>query len=241
MRVHIFVDAENINPQLFVKSYSYLRKRYDIIRIDIFSKEDTLPKLYKCYGDCKKIQYIKCFFNKNSADTFMTAYSIKALYEEPLTGGFVFITQDKDFSPAIKVITEQRKQAIIVTERDMSIKSLREIGTDMKYVTNVELTLNHKRSDEDVKSFKIPDIHQTCCTKYDMSQTIFIRDGKGQLIEVSFCNNMGYNDFCSIIPKQRIKLGYPAQMKLEGILKLSFLKVENDKIFIDISRIIEEE
>lgn len=241
MRVHVFVDAENINPNLFVKSYAYLKKRYDIIQVDVFSKEDTLPKRYKCYHACKKIQYTKCFYNKNSADTFMTAYSIKALYEEPLTGGFVFITQDKDFSPAIKVITEQRKQAIVITERDMSIKSLKEIGTDMKYVTNVELELNHKRSDGDIKSFKIPYIHQTCCTKYDMSQTIFIRDGKGQLIEVSFCNNMDYSDFCDIVPKQRIKIGYPVQMEFEEMLKLSFLKVENNKIFIDIDRIIEEE
>lgn len=240
MRVHVFVDAENISPRLFVKSYSYLKKRYEIVRIDIFSKEDTLPKLYKCFGDNKKVKYTKCFYNKNSADTFMVAYSIKALYEESLTGGFVFITQDKDFSPAIKVITEYKKQAIIVTEKDMVINNLKEIGADMKYVTNVELEVDRKKSADKIKAFTIPTAHQTCCKAYDMSQTILIQDGNNQFVEVSFCNNMDYEDFCSIIPKQRIKKGFPKEMEFEDILKKSFLKVEDNKVFIDTDKIEEE-
>lgn len=241
LRIHIFVDAENVSSRLFEKSYKYLKNRYEVVQVDVFSKENTLPNLYRSYNGNCKFNYIKCFYGKNSADTFMTTSIVKALYEEPLTGGFVLVTQDRDFAPAIKAITDCNKQAIIVTEKNKIINNIKAVGANMKFITNIETeVVPTKALNEKFKKFNIPEEQKQHLTRWDMSQTIFIK-GNGNMSEVYFCNGMDYDKFLNIIPVQRIRTGFPKSKKLADILAESFLIVEDNKIYLDIDRIFEEE
>lgn len=232
MRIHIFVDAENISPKIFKESYKQLKVQHSIVKVDIFGKEDTTPVAYSHYTG-KLFEFIKCHYSKNSADTFMTVSIIKALYNEPLVDAFVLVTQDKDFAPAIKAITECGKEVILVTEKNKTIRILQEVGVNMKYVTNIEIPLiSNKRKDK-------PSITVKGSEQYDLTHTCFIKNGVGTLIEVPFYSGMLFSIFINILPLKAVKRGFSKRTKLTTILYNSYLIVKNNKIYYDIERLEE--
>jgi hypothetical protein len=91
LRAHIFVDCENINTEMFKQAYVKLKKRYEIVKCDLYGKESVMPKFYKSYTG-KIFERHNCFFGKNSADTFMCTAMTKACYEEILTVCFIIFT-----------------------------------------------------------------------------------------------------------------------------------------------------
>lgn len=232
MRAHIFVDAENINPILFETSYKDLKTKYVITKVDVFSKKETLPTWYSKYD----FNFVNCFHSKNSADTFMTAYIIKAVYEEALTDIFVVISQDNDLSPAIKVVTDNNKQAISITEIDKKLKNLKEIGINKEYFTQLTYKIPPKTN-----YFKahIPKSALKNYTGYDMSQTIFIKYNSN-ITEIFFNNGMEYNKFLNSMHStvmNRIRKGYSNSTKLLDILYENYLIVKNGRIYVDTERI----
>lgn len=238
LRVHIFVDAENVNPKLFKLSYAELKLKYDIVRIDIFSKESSLPTMYEKYNS-KKFNIIKCFYGKNSADTFMTSYIVRAVYEEALTDYFAILTQDRDFAPAIKVVTDNNKYVILVTEENKIINNLISIGVNMKYFTNTKYSISKTK---EYKKATIPKTQQKHIVNYDTSRTIFIKNAKNQIIEAFFNNGMEFSVFLNTLAKaniDKIKQGYSKSTKLTDILKDSFLVVKDGKIYCDMERILQ--
>lgn len=232
MRCHIFVDAENINPILFETSYADLKTKYIISRIDIFSKKDTLPKIYNKYN----FNFVECFYGKNSADTFMVAYITKAVYEEALTDIFIIMTQDNDLSIAIKVITDNNKQAILITQVGKGLNYLTEIGIDKRYYTHLEYNISNN-------TYYKASIAKNSISKlsnYDKNRTIFIKDRKDNITEVFFNNYMPYNIFLNSISSSvmgRIRKNYSNSTKLLKILYDNYLIVKDNRIYIDIDRI----
>lgn len=233
MIIHIFVDAENISPKVFKESYKQLRTQHNIVKVDIFGKETTVPSTYSQYTG-KIFEFIRCYYGKNSADTFMTASIIKALYNEPLVDAFVLVTQDKDFAPAIKAITEYGKQVILVTEKDKTIRILQEVGVNMRYVTNIEIPIiSNKRKDKPK-----PVIYVKGAEQYDLTHTCFIKNGVGALLEVPFCSGMLFSVFINILPLKAVKRGFSKNTKLTSILYNSYLVVKDEKIYYDSERLV---
>lgn len=220
MRIHAFVDAENITEKLFDKGCRELQKEHELFQIDVFAK--TEPSWAARY------HYVPCFFGKNSADTFMTAAIVRAVYEEPQTDIFAIFSHDRDFIPAIKVITDNKRRAMIVTERGMKEAHLKHLAVDMNYLDNVEVDLI-KSNGGDQPPLTPNEIRRL--QTYDLT-TCFLKTAHG-IIEVPFANGMELVLFARIIPLKEVRMGHSKNKKLRTILADSHLKVVNDKVYID--------
>lgn len=238
MRIHIFVDVENISPILFEKSFAYLKHRYEIVKVDIIGKEAVLPTTYTKYRDNPRFRFTNCFYGKNSADTFLTAYIVRALFEESLTDGFVVISQDRDLAIAVKFITDYHKQAILVSEENKEFQHLKDIGADMNLVCKLGFEVK-KPKKHTIPYFGIPEVQKKNFTY--TPTTIFIKTGENKLIRVHFYNGIKYNLFLNIIPVKKIRQGYSTSRKFKDILKESYLCVIKDKVYVDIDLILQEE
>lgn len=220
VRIHVFVDAENITEKLFVKAYRELQREHELFRIDVFGKTDP--------GWEGSYYFIPCFFGKNSADTFMTAAIVRAVYEEPDTDIFAILSHDRDFIPAIKAITDNKRRAMIVTERGMQEAHLRHLAVDMNYLDNVELDLIHAKntgqpplSPNEIKRMQ----------QYELT-SCFLKTASG-ILEVPFANGIDLQLFSRIIPIKKVRQGYAKSRRLWEILADSHLKVLNNKVYID--------
>mgnify|MGYP001000432455 CR=1 FL=1 len=220
MRIHAFVDAENISERLFFEGCRELEKQHDLFQIDVFGK--TLPSWADGYN------FVPCFFGKNSADTFMTAAIVRAVYEEPCTEGFTIFSHDRDFIPAIKVVTDNKKRAILVTEQNMKEVYLKHIAVDMTYFDNVEIDLTIQKGCQHI-SLPLGEIKRL--KAYQMT-TCFLKTKQG-LFEVPFANGIDIHTFCRIIPLKEIRKGYGKNKRMRDILAESHLKVIDDKVYID--------
>lgn len=220
MKIHAFVDAENITERLFAKGCRALEKEHEIFQIDVFGK--TAPSWAGSY------YYIPCFYGKNSADTFMTAAIVRAVYEEPQTDIFAIFSHDRDFIPAIKVITDNRRRAMIVTERGMKEAHLKHLAVDMNYLDNIEVDLiNAKSGDQPpLTPNELKRLQQ-----YEMT-TCFLKTAQG-IVEVPFANGIELILFARIIPLAQVRMGYAKSKRLRDILVESHLKVLNNKVYID--------
>ena len=231
MKIHAFVDAENIGEQLFKKGCDELQKEHELFQIDVFGK--AMPEWASGYN------YIPCFFGKNSADTFMTAAIVRAVYEEPQTDIFAIFSHDRDFIPAIKVVTDNRRRAMIVTERGMQESHLKHIAVDMSYLDNLELDLMKGKTpvQSSVSTEKMPvqnhlsENERKRLEKYELT-TCFLKTQQG-IVEVPFANGMDLILFARIIPLAQVRMGYPKSRRLRDILAESHLKVLNNKVYID--------
>lgn len=227
MRVHAFVDAENVGPHFFFEGCKRMRRLHQIVQVDMFGKVQphwTVP-----------YRFIPCFVGKNSADMFMTAAIVRAIYEEPLTECFAIFTHDRDFIPVIQTVTDAKKHIVLVTEDNVIMERLRHTSVDMKYLTSIELPARRAtRQPVHAKGYRLvslPKSEVTHTARYDL-KTCFIRT-KSTLFEVPFANGMDMNTFCRIIPLQEIRQGHGKNKSMKDILKQSFLKVVDDKIYID--------
>lgn len=231
MDAHVFVDAENINPKVFDMGYTDLNKDYNIVKIDIFGKENHIPIKYKQYQD-NKFNFVNCHYGKNSADTFMTAYIVKSVYEEPSTDIFIIMSQDRDFIPAVKIITENNKKVILVSEKNKQMDILESIGMGLQYVKVMEY---------DIQSWIKADIKPTSVlTKYDTSKTVFLVGENNKITEVFFNNGMTMNDFMASMYRntiKRIRKGYSNKVKIKDILYKNYINVIDDRLYIDLNRI----
>ncbi len=220
MRIHVFVDAENIGERLFNKACKELQKEHELFQIDVFGK--AMPTWASGHN------YIPCFFGKNSADTFMTAAIVRAVYEEPETDIFAIFSHDRDFIPAIKVATDKRRRVMLVTERGMKEAHLKHIAVDMNYLDNIELDFIN------TKGIGQPPLSENECRrlqKYELT-TCFLKTQRG-IVEVPFANGIDLQLFSRIIPIHEIRRGYAKSKKLREILRESNLKVLNNKVYID--------
>lgn len=238
MRIHIFVDAENIPKGLFEKSYTYFTHRYDVVKVDIVGKERHISYYRDNYSCSSKFKFTNCFYGKNSADTFLTAYILQALFEESLTECFVILTQDRDLSVAVKFITDYNKQVILVSNIDKILSNLKDMNINMGLVSSMQFDIK-KQKKESLFYFPIPEA-QIKNFAY-IPKTIFLRTGENRLIKVHFYDGIKYNLFLNIIPVKKIRQGYSTKLKFKDILAYSYLYIKNDMVFIDLDKILEGE
>lgn len=218
MRIHVFVDAENITGALFFEACSALKQEHEMIYVDIFGK--TAPPWAAGY------RFTPCFIGKNSADMFMTTAMVRAVYEEPLVEGFAVFSHDRDFIPAIKAVTDAKKYLILITVHTVMTKHLERIGVDMRYFESMEFPAYpaYKRID-------LSAVERARTAQYQMT-TCFIQT-KTTLFEVPFANGIDMHTFCRILPLREIRKDYGKSKSMTKILQQNCLKVVDNKVYID--------
>ena len=212
MRAHVFVDAENISPKIFKTAYHKLKGMYEVFRCDIYGKLDSLPKTYDGVESDSRVAKHNVFFGKNSADTFMCTDITKACYTEPLTDVFVIMTEDRDFSCAIKVLVDNDKQTVCVTGQHKLMSNLDAIGVDLNKIINME----------------IPTVVQP--VPYNTNHTCFFNFGN-TIREVPFYDGIPLSDFGKILSDFNLRRYYGKNRRLYTICEDNLLKVENGRVY----------
>lgn len=226
MRLHAFVDAENINEKIFWENIKKIRKANKISKIDVFGKEKPS---YCAENSCT---FTKCFYAKNSADTFMTASIVKALYEEPLLDGIIIFSGDKDFAPAIKAVTDMRKHLILVSSYKSLDEQLEEMGVDNSLIQKIGVKGKEKRNYCFVRLSE----QEREKVKHLKMSTIYVKSGI-MIYEVPFGNGIDINTFSRILPMDIIKKYYPKSWSLSKILEKNFIKLIDGYLYVDTERI----
>lgn len=230
MRIHVFVDGENISTKAFFNGLQQLRLLHKIAKIDVFGKDK--PR----YIDNLNCNFIKCFRGKNSADTFMTASIVKAVYEEPLTDGFAIFTSDSDFTPAIKVVTDAKKPVFLITEQGNAEKRLKDVCVDLSLVTQVKLCGERTLcSNNNFIRCKAPDKF----IQQNNVKSIYIKV-REKIYEIPFVNGMDIDTFCRIAPIKEIKKNFPRSTKISEILLMNHIKLVDNCLYVDLEGIDNE-
>lgn len=230
MRLHAFVDGENVSVSTVKNGIKQLRLLNYIAKIDVFAK------FKPSYVDNYNMNFVQCFYGKNSADTFMTAAIVKAVYEEPLIDGFAIFTSDSDFSPAIKVVTEAKKPVILVSEQGDLESHLKDVGVDLDYLTQFKFA--HERAvavHNNYLKCEIPKKEYNFAEMHDGSSVYIVT--KDRTYEVPFMSGVDIDTFSRIIPLKAIKKSFPKSRKLSEILKLNYIKMVDNKLYIDVEGI----
>lgn len=139
MQAQIFIDADNVRPELGFRAIEKFNRDYSVTRVDIIGREDTMAYRYKTAGNPCHVQ--NCFFGKNSADTWLCVEIAKAVYENPATEIFIIVSNDRDFLPAIKLAADKKKSVIFVSSGTIHKnlrKFLREVKVDMDFVKLID-------------------------------------------------------------------------------------------------------
>lgn len=113
MSAHIFIDAENVQPEIGFKAVEKFGREYAIERVDIIGKEDTVSNRYLKFNEMYHFQ--NCYYGKNSADTWICTEIAKTIFEKPEVEVIILVSSDRDFLPAIKLATEQNRKVIVVS------------------------------------------------------------------------------------------------------------------------------
>lgn len=211
----MFVDSENINPKIFMKAHQELAKKFDIKSCNIYGDIKMMPKIY--LDNAKLNLSNSCFgvHGKNVADTFIAVDMIKCLYNDNNVDALIIVSEDSDFTPVVKAITDVNKKAVVVTEKDRTIRIFKEFGVNLNHVVNFEVNMPKQ------EKFVDP-------TAVELNCTIFIK--RNDIItEVPFANGIVLSEFGKII---RNKVDLPKKFRLTALLESCYLKVEDDKVWL---------
>ena len=225
----IIVDAENVTKELFQYAFSYIKHRRFCTSSDvyIFGNKQNIPLKY--YNKYTHATLINTCVGKNLADTYICCFISKMLYENDDITTFFLITQDRDMSCAIKLISDYGKCVVSITEKEHPISNIEKLGADMTYVERWLFDTTEERKVpvnilNNVTTFKNKD-----SLKYPWT-TVFLR-GKfvNMLYEVPFYNGMPIDEFEHSISSdilRKVKIG-----SMENTLKCNEFKCVGGKVY----------
>ena len=201
----IIVDAENVSKELFQYAFSYIKHRLfgDTSNLYIFGNKKNIPLKY--YNKYKHATLVNTHIGKNLADTYICCFIAKMLYENDGITTFFLITQDRDMSCAIKLISDYGKCVVSITEKEHQISNIEKLGANMFYVERWLFDTTDER--------KVP---INVCNSVDQYKyknslikpwtTIYLRDKYvNRIYEIPFYNGMPIDKFEHSIPKDIIK------------------------------------
>lgn len=142
--VRVFVDAENITFKQFKPSFTTIRSRFPEAKIIAFGNYDAVSSNYK---NDDRIEFINTVIGKNSADTIMLTNILSCLYEEDAIKFFIIISKDRDFTCAIKKITDKGKHVILTHSEQHMKKSLADykVNTELVHGLDGKQIISNKR------------------------------------------------------------------------------------------------
>lgn len=225
----IIVDAENVSKELFQYAFSYIKHRRFCTSSDvyIFGNKQNIPLKY--YNKYTHATFINTCIGKNLADTYMCCFISKLLYENDDITTFFLITQDRDMSCIIKLISDCGKCVVSITEKEHPISNIEKLGVDMTFVERWLFDLTEERKVpvnifDNVTTFKNKD-----SLNYPWT-TVFLR-GKfvNMLYEVPFYNGIPIDEFEHSISSdilRKVKIG-----SMENTVKCNELKCVGGKVY----------
>ena len=225
MKIHIFIDAENIPANNALETYDVLSESGSC-QCDVVGKKDTLPQSYlKRQGKAFRIH--NCDYGKNSADMYLTVCIAKAIYEEDDTDIYAIISNDRDFAPIIQLAVEKKKQVLLLGLEAQSkglAHSLEQMNVDMEF-----LTLGTIDSEPPSELIKVEDLPSGLFEYYKKNykgSTIFVKRGE-QLIELPFIEGMHANQFIDLMRRFGI---WTKSQKIEDEIGALFMKIVNNRV-----------
>ena len=226
----IIVDAENVSKELFQYAYSYIKhKRFgNSSGIYIFGNKHNIP--LKFYNKYTHATLVNTQVGKNLADTCICCFISKMLYENDDITTFFLITQDRDMSCAIKLISDYGKCAVSITEKEHPISNIEKLGADMLYVERWMFDITSERKvPVNIKDVVVP--YENKDNLPSFYGTIFLKDKYvNKLYEVPFHNRIYIKDFEYALPEnilRRVKI-----RSIENTLKYNGLKCIDGFVYL---------
>ena len=249
MNAQIFIDAENIKPEIGFKAIEKFSGKYSVEQVDIFGNESVVSSKYLEAGYNVK----NCFFGKNSADTWLCTEIAKTIFEKPKVDTIIIISSDRDFLAAIKLATDQKRKVIFVSDGnghknlkamfyDLRINpdfiELVDFKTDLNAAEKVKIatkpvkTVSQKSTAEKIREIcqkKIQPQMKTFFTKNESKFRFIQINYAGNSVEVPFFDGINISTFTNIL----IMLNVIQNAKpVKNIIADSSLKLENNKIYL---------
>jgi len=256
LSARVFIDAENVKPEVGFMTVEKFRREHTIDRVEIIGKADTISQKYKAAGEPYHIQ--NCYFGKNSADTWLCVEIAKAVFEESVET-IIIVSSDRDFLPAIKLAVEKKKNVVVISN-GFGHKNLKRLLRELKInldsvqlvdyrdgLTITDTAPKKKKSLSALMQGATPtfiDSHSQKLNKFynrlttdnenffrkreDKVKFIFVKCGES-LSEVPFVEGMKFVFFANVLRDLKI-IG--KKTDVNKIIDDSLLKVEHNKVFM---------
>lgn len=248
MIAHIFIDAENVKPEIAFKAIEKFGGEYEIGTVDIIGKENTLSQKYLDAGKTYRIQ--NCYYGKNSADTWLCTEIAKTIFEQPAVEVIVLVSSDRDFLPAIKLATDQNRKVIVVSN-GLGHKNLKAMLYDLRIDPDMielvdfrtgltipkkgpdELMENSQPSSPLEKLLKIcanlpPNTKNFYLKRASQVKFIFVKNGS-RLAEIPFLNGINLQTFTNTLLDFKI-IG--RNDSAASVIAESFLKLVGNAVYL---------
>ena len=234
MNAHVFVDAENVSPDVTFRVVEFFGAAHTITKVDIVAKEDTLS--YKYRGlDPNLFRVQNCFYGKNSADTWLCIEIVRAIVDEPDLELIIIISSDKDFLPAIKFAADFGKKIFIVSNgvvhKNFSAH-MKTLGINPDAVELKDFRCGFDELSQKLAPFLSQMNYETQRFFYrhgDEVRLIFVRRVNGKLCEVPFVEGMSVDVFRRELREMHI-LGM--KRTFYGFCTQNFLKVVDERVHL---------
>ena len=233
MIAHVFVDAENVPPDVTFRVVDHFGKEHKITQVDIVAKEESLPLKYRDL-DRRLFRVQNCFYGKNSADTWICIEIVRAIIDEPDLELIIILSSDKDFLPAIKFAADYEKKIFIVSDG----KSHKNLKTQLQRIRvppgAVELKDFRCAFDEVAQRLAqfLPllnyDSQKILMENADFLKFILMRKSNGKICEVPFLEGINVNDFRQILRGLKV---FAPKMSVQRFCENNFLKVKDKCVY----------
>ena len=252
MSAYIFIDADNIKPEIGFKAIKKFSSDYLIEQVYIVGNETTLSSKYLETSDIYNIK--NCFFGKNSADTWLCTEIAKTIFEKPEVDTIIIISSDRDFLAAIKLATDQKRKVIFVSDGN-GHKNLKAMFYDLRINPDLielvdfktELTISENAAPKEMKNHSVENFlpNQTSNKLREVMkkfspqmQTFFIKhenelkfisvNHSGKFWEIPFIDGINISTFTNILIALKI---ISDGKSVPNIIAENPLKLEKNKIY----------
>ena len=233
MNAHVFVDAENVSPDVTFRVVEFFGMEHAITKVDIVAKEDTLSFKYRNL-DPKIFRVQNCFYGKNSADTWICIEIVRAIIDEPELELVIIISSDKDFLPAIKFAADYDKKIFIVsngvTHKNLSVH-MKTLGINPAAVELKDFRCGFDELSQKLSQFLPLMTYETQKFFFahgDEVRLILVRRSSGKICEMPFVAGMSVEIFRRELRELRI-LG--TKRTVYEFCRHNFLKVVDEQIY----------
>ena len=230
MNAHVFVDAENVSPDVTFRVVEFFGRQHTITKVDIVAKEDALNYKYRDL-DPRLFRVQNCYYGKNSADTWLCIDIVRAIIDEPNLELVIIISSDKDFLPVIKFAADFDKKIFIVSNgvvhRNLTAH-MKTLGINPDAVELKDFRCGFDELSQKLSPF-LPqmtyDTQQFFFEHGDEIRLILVRRANGKICEVPFVEGMSVDVFRREL--RELKILSPKRT-VYGFCTQNFLKVVDE-------------
>ena len=254
MNAHIFIDAENIKPEIGFKVIEKFSGEYSVEQVEIIGNETTLSSKYLEASNRYNIK--NSFYGKNSADTWLCTEIAKTIFENPAVEIIILVSSDRDFLAAIKLATDQKRKVILVSDGN-GHKNLKAMLYDLRINPDLIELVDFKTDFETVQPAKkkipvkpaenlpqnitaekvkvlikknLPDNLKAFYYKNEKSFKFIKLKYAGRIIEVPFLDGINLSTFTNFLIGLKI---ISDGNIIQHIISENSLKLEDNKIYIE--------